>query len=157
MTTKSEIIARATAAQHQAASPDRSIWVSANAGTGKTRVLTWRVLRLLVDGADPAEILAITYTRGAATEMRNRIYDSITTWPYIEKTELIDQLKAIGITSPSEKQITRARNLFAQLLDATSFLRIETIHAFCQSVLRRFPREAEVIPYFRVMEEDQSL
>lgn len=157
MTTKSEIIARATAAQHQAASPDRSIWVSANAGTGKTRVLTWRVLRLLVDGADPAEILAITYTRGAATEMRNRIYDSITTWPYIEKTELIDQLKAIGITSPSEKQITRARNLFAQLLDVTSFLRIETIHAFCQSVLRRFPREAEVNPYFRVMEEDQSL
>ena len=157
MITTNEIIARATAAQHQASSPDQSIWVSANAGTGKTRVLTWRVLRLLVDGADPAEILAITYTRGAATEMRNRIYDSITTWPYAEKTELITELKGIGISSPTEKQITRARNLFAQLLDATAFLRIETIHAFCQSVLRRFPREAEVNPYFRVMEEDQSL
>ena len=153
----SEIIARATAAQHQASSPERSIWVSANAGTGKTRVLTWRVLRLLVDGADPAEILAITYTRGAATEMRNRIYESITTWPYKEKTELITELKDIGIANPSEEQINRARNLFARLLDATSFLRIETIHAFCQSVLRRFPREAEVNPYFRVMEEDQSL
>jgi ATP-dependent helicase/nuclease subunit A len=157
MITKSEIITRATAAQHQASSPERSIWVSANAGTGKTRVLTWRVLRLLVDGADPAEILAITYTRTAATEMRNRIYESVTTWPYLEKAELINRLKAIGIASPSEKQINRARNLFAQLLDATAFLRIETIHAFCQSVLRRFPREAEVNPYFRVMEEDQSL
>ena len=157
MITKNEIVDRATAAQHQASSPDRSIWGSANAGTGKTRVLTWRVLRLLIDGADPAEILAITYTRGAATEMRNRIYESITTWPYEEKTELINKLKGIGIISPTEKQIMRARNLFAQLLDATSFLRIETIHAFCQSVLRRFPREAEVNPYFRVMEEDQSL
>ena len=152
-----EIINRATAAQHQAANPRQSIWVSANAGTGKTHVLTWRVLRLLVDGAEPSAILAITYTRTAAAEMRNRIYNSITTWPYVEKLELISELKKLGIASPSEEQIRNARNLFARLLDASAFLRIETIHAFCQSVLRRFPREAGINPYFRVMEEDQAL
>ena len=152
-----EILKRATAAQHQAASPNQSIWVSANAGTGKTHVLTWRVLRLLVDGAEPSAILAITYTRTAAAEMRNRIYNSVTTWPYVEKTELIGALKTLGIDSPSEAQILNARNLFARLLDASAFLRIETIHAFCQSVLRRFPREAGINPYFRVMEEDQAL
>ena len=152
-----EILNRATAAQHQAANPRQSIWVSANAGTGKTHVLTWRVLRLLVDGAEPSAILAITYTRTAAAEMRNRIYNSITTWPYVEKLELISALKKLGIASPSEAQIRNARNLFARLLDASAFLRIETIHAFCQSVLRRFPREAGINPYFRVMEEDQAL
>ena len=152
-----EILNRATAAQHQAANPRQSIWVSANAGTGKTHVLTWRVLRLLVDGAEPSAILAITYTRTAAAEMRNRIYNSITTWPYVEKLELISALKKLGIASPSEEQIRNARNLFARLLDASAFLRIETIHAFCQSVLRRFPREAGINPYFRVMEEDQAL
>ena len=152
-----EILNRATAAQHQAANPRQSIWVSANAGTGKTHVLTWRVLRLLVDGAEPSAILAITYTRTAAAEMRNRIYNSITTWPYVEKLELISELKKLGIASPSEEQIRNARNLFARLLDASAFLRIETIHAFCQSVLRRFPREAGINPYFRVMEEDQAL
>ena len=152
-----EILNRATAAQHQAANPNQSIWVSANAGTGKTHVLTLRVLRLLVDGAEPSAILAITYTRTAAAEMRNRIYNSITTWPYVEKLELISALKDIGIASPSEAQIRNARNLFARLLDASAFLRIETIHAFCQSVLRRFPREAGINPYFRVMEEDQAL
>ena len=146
----------ATAAQFRAASPHQSVWVSAHAGTGKTRVLTYRVLRLLIDGAEPSEILALTYTRNAATEMRNRIYDTIMTWPYLEKANLIKACKDIGIASPSEDQLERARNLFARLLDATAFLRIETIHAFCQSVLRRFPREAGINPYFRVMEETQS-
>lgn len=146
----------ASKAQFDAASPDRSVWVSAHAGTGKTRVLTYRVLRLLIDGAEPSEILALTYTRNAATEMRNRIYENIMEWPYLEKIQLIEACQKIGIKSPREDQLERARNLFARLLDATSFLRIETIHAFCQSVLRRFPREAGINPYFRVMEDAQS-
>ena len=68
---------RATEAQHRAADPGRSVWVSANAGTGKTRVLTNRILRLLVDGAQVADILAVTYTRMAAQEMRNRVFDTL--------------------------------------------------------------------------------
>ena len=149
-------IDQATRAQFRAASPQQSVWVSAHAGTGKTRVLTYRVLRLLIDGAEPSEILALTYTRNAATEMRNRIYESIMAWPYLEKIKLIDECKAIGIENPTEEQLERARNLFVRLLDATAFLRIETIHAFCQSVLRRFPREAGINPYFRVMEDNQA-
>lgn len=146
----------ASLAQFRAASPQHSVWVSAHAGTGKTRVLTYRVLRLLIDGAEPSEILALTYTRHAASEMRNRIYESIMEWPYLEKIKLIKACKDIGIESPTEEQLERARNLFARLLDATAFLRIETIHAFCQSVLRRFPREAGINPYFRVMEDKQA-
>lgn len=150
------IRARATAAQQQAADPAKSVWVSANAGTGKTRVLTNRILRLLVGGAKVTDILAVTYTRTAAQEMRNRVFETLAEWAVMTGSELDQAIVETGISRPSEKQRQRARMLFAALLDQPVGLRIETVHAFSQSILRRFPVEAGIQPYFELATEVQS-
>ncbi|MGC6485800.1 MAG: UvrD-helicase domain-containing protein, partial [Candidatus Puniceispirillales bacterium] len=147
---------KATAAQHRAADPDRSVWVSANAGTGKTRVLTDRILRLLVNGAQVTDILAVTYTRAAAQEMRNRVFETLAEWAVITGTALDEAIRKTGIDRPSQQQRDRARQLFATLLDQPVGLRIETVHAFSQSVLRRFPVEAGIQPYFELASETQA-
>ena len=150
------IIKRATAMQQRAADPQTSVWVSANAGTGKTRVLTMRILRLLINGARVSEIMGVTYTRAAAAEMRNRIFGTLARWAVIDESKLRDEIIALGIDLPSQKQISTARSLFARLLDAPLSIRIETVHAFCQSVLRRFPFEAGIQPYFELTTELQA-
>ena len=142
------VIRAATEAQNRAADPKRSIWVSANAGTGKTRVLTSRILRLLLDGAQVTDILAVTYTRAAASEMRNRLFEKLARWTVMSGSALEQELNAIGIDRPSLEQRDRARRLFATLLDQPVGIRIETVHAFAQSVLRRFPIEAGLQPWF---------
>jgi ATP-dependent helicase/nuclease subunit A len=153
---RNDIITAASRNQHDAASPAQSVWVSANAGTGKTRVLTDRILRLLVDGAAVTDILAVTYTRAAAAEMRNRLYDRLARWAVGDETTLSAEIQNMGVEQPSQKQIDRGRRLFAELLDAPVAIRIETVHAFAQSVLRRFPVEANIQPYFDLATETQS-
>ena len=152
---KQAIIAQATQAQFDAADPEQSVWVSANAGTGKTRVLTNRVLRLLINGAAVTDILAVTYTKAAAAEMRNRLYATLARWAVIAETDLTQEINAMGINRPSQDQIKRSRQLFAHVLDQPTGVRIETVHAFAQSVLRRFPLEAGVQPYFDLATNDQ--
>ena len=152
---KSAIINAAVKAQHQAADPHQSVWVSANAGTGKTRVLTNRILRLLINGAAVSDILAVTYTRAAAAEMRNRLFDTLSRWAVIAETALTDEIMAMGIDRPSQEQLARSRRLFAHMLDHPSGVRIETVHAFAQSILRRFPLEAGVQPYFDLATNEQ--
>lgn len=66
--------------QIEAARPDRSTWLSANAGSGKTRVLTDRVARLLLKGTPPQNILCLTYTKAAASEMQNRLFKRLGVW-----------------------------------------------------------------------------
>ena len=152
---KQAIIDEAVKAQYRAADPSQSVWVSANAGTGKTRVLTNRILRLLINGAAVTDILAVTYTRAAAAEMRDRLFATLSRWAVIAETDLTEDIKAMGISRPSQDQIKRARQLFAHLLDQPTGVRIETVHAFAQSVLRRFPLEAGVQPYFDLASDDQ--
>jgi len=152
---RKEIIAAASMAQHQAADPMASVWVSANAGTGKTRVLTNRILRLLLGGARAADILAVTYTRAAAAEMRNRLYDDLSKWAVISDSELTKAIRHVGVERPGQKHLARARRLFTLLLDDPIGLRIETVHAFAQSVLRRFPVEAGIQPYFELATSNQ--
>lgn len=153
---RQSIIDAASYHQHQAADPSQSVWVSANAGTGKTRVLTNRVLRLLIDGANVTDILAVTYTRAAAAEMRNRLYDRLASWAVIKESDLTKDIQNIGIARPSRAQLDRSRRLFAEMLDAPIPIRIETVHAFAQSVLRRFPVEANIQPYFDLATDSQS-
>ena len=74
--------------QAAAADPTASAWVSANAGTGKTHVLTMRVLRLLLDGVEPERILALTYTKAAAAEMSTRVFDRLAEWVTADDAEL---------------------------------------------------------------------
>ena len=152
---KQAIINDAVMAQYKAADPAQSVWVSANAGTGKTRVLTNRILRLLINGAAVTDILAVTYTRAAAAEMRDRLFATLARWAVIAETDLTQEIANMGIPQPSQDQIKRARQLFAHLLDQPTGVRIETVHAFAQSVLRRFPLEAGVQPYFDLASDDQ--
>jgi len=151
-----EMIARASAAQAAASDPSASVFVSANAGTGKTKLLTDRVLRLLLSGAPPDGILCVTYTRTAAAEMRNRIFKRLANWAITSAKELGDDLAIMGIATPSQETRQRARSLFAQILDNDDGPRVETVHSFCQSILRRFPIEAGVAPHVRLAEDDEQ-
>ncbi|MEZ5714555.1 MAG: UvrD-helicase domain-containing protein [Paracoccaceae bacterium] len=85
----------ATLRQIGAARPDRSTWLSANAGSGKTRVLTDRVARLLLDGVDPQHILCLTYTKAAASEMQNRLFDRLGKWAMLSDADLRASLRTV--------------------------------------------------------------
>ena len=143
--------------QARATDPALSIWVSANAGSGKTYVLTQRVLRLLLAGARPQSILCLTYTKAAAAEMRSRVADRLAKWATLPEPELIKELKEVEGTAYRPAQIERARTLFAQALETPGGLKIVTIHAFCESVLHRFPLEAGVPFDFKVIEDEQRI
>ena len=136
-----------------ASRPAVSAWVDASAGTGKTKVLADRVLRLLLGGTPAAGILALTFTRAAAAEMANRVLAALGRWSILSDAELEDTLTALLEAPPDADAMARARALFLEVLDAPGGMKIQTIHAFCQSVLGRFPLEARVNPHFRVMDE----
>ncbi|EBA05656.1 double-strand break repair helicase AddA [Sagittula stellata] len=144
----------ATQRQVDAAAPDASTWLAANAGSGKTRVLTDRVARLLLEGVDPSHILCLTYTKAAATEMQNRLFKRLGAWAMLPEPDLRDELAALGVeTAPSHAFLQEARTLFARAIETPGGLRIQTIHSFCASLLRRFPLEARVSPQFQEMED----
>ena len=147
---------RPQTAQRRAADPDCSVWVGASAGTGKTRVLTDRVLRLLLDSTPPEKILCLTFTRAAAAEMADRIGLTLARWAVEPEAELQHALFELTGEPPRHAIQRRARRLFAQVLDAPGGLKIMTIHAFCQSLLRRFPLEADLPPQFDLLEERQA-
>ena len=136
-----------------ATDPGVSAWVSANAGAGKTHVLTDRVTRLLLDGANPSRILCLTYTKAAAAEMASRLFARLGEWALLPDHTLGEKLEQIGAGIPDADALRRARRLFAQALEIPGGLKIQTIHSFCQMVLSRFPLEAGVSPRFTVMDE----
>src|SRR5437763_10957580 len=143
----------AAASQRQALGAEASVWVSASAGTGKTKVLTDRLLALMLDGTDPARILCLTFTRAAAAEMANRVNARLAAWATLPPGQLDEELAALIGRMPDEYETTLARQLFARVLDSPGSAKIATIHAFCQSLLRRFPLEAGVPPEFAVLDE----
>ena len=148
----------ATLRQITAATPDRSTWLSANAGSGKTKVLTDRVARLLLRGVDPQNILCLTYTKAAATEMQNRLFRRLGQWAMMADTDLAAQLGELGIDQAiSSKMLVDARRLFATAIETPGGLKIQTIHSFCSSLLRRFPLEAGVTPQFTEMEDRAAI
>ncbi|MCA0995337.1 double-strand break repair helicase AddA [Alloyangia pacifica] len=140
--------------QVEAARPDASTWLAANAGSGKTRVLTDRVARLLLDEVLPEHILCLTYTKAAATEMQNRLFRRLGAWAMLDDDALIAELRQLGLEGalPPER-LRQARTLFARAIETPGGLRIQTIHSFCASLLRRFPLEAGVSPQFTEMED----
>ena len=145
-----------TPAQHRASDPAASVWVGASAGTGKTKVLTDRVLRLLLGGTAPERILCLTFTRAAAAEMALRITRELARWTVADDDALAASLAVLTGTQPAQDTLDRARRLFAAVLDVPDGLKIQTIHAFCQSLLRRFPLEADVAPNFEIADERMS-
>lgn len=148
-----DLLERVSARQRDGADPGVSAWVSASAGAGKTRVLRDRVLRLLLAGVAPQRVLCLTFTKAAAAEMARRINAELGDWAVLDDAGLQERLEDLLGERPTEDASHRARQLFARVLEAPGGMKIMTIHAFCQSVLRRFPLEAGVVPHFQVMEE----
>ena len=145
----------AVAAQRRAADPRGSAWVAANAGSGKTRVLIDRVARLLLAGSPPSKILCLTFTKAAAAEMAERLFHRLGEWALMADADLAKEFAALDGRSetPTTEELARARRLFAQALETPGGLKIQTIHSFCESVLRRFPLEANISPQFRVLDD----
>jgi len=140
--------------QRPAVDPGEVVWLSASAGTGKTQVLSARVLRLLLQpDVRPEQILCLTFTKAGATEMAARINEVLARWVRARDDDLFHDLEAIGAPSRPEDR-ERARRLFAQVLDCPGGgLRIDTIHAFAQWLLSAFPNEAGLLPGVKAMED----
>jgi ATP-dependent helicase/nuclease subunit A len=144
----------ASLAQMAAAQPALSTWLSANAGSGKTRVLTDRVARLLLNKVQPQHILCLTYTKAAATEMQNRLFRRLGAWAMKPDAALRTDLTDLGEGAVlSGDQLALARQLFARAIETPGGLRIQTIHSFCATLLRRYPLEAGVSPGFAEMDD----
>lgn len=142
-----------TIEQDRAADPANSAWVAASAGTGKTYVLTNRVLRLMLAGTDPAKILCVTFTKAAAAEMANRINRLLAEMAVLPEDALKEAVEDLTGNAPDGETLTRARTLFAEVLELPGGLKIDTIHAFCQSLMARFPLEAGIAPHSTVADE----
>ncbi len=158
MGTPSANLAAATAAQVQAANPEGSRLASANAGSGKTKVLVDRVTRLLLGGTPPDKILCLTYTKAAANEMQNRLFKTLGEWSVMPEDKLIDKLnKLFNSTKHRDDEFVRnARRLFAKALETPEGLKVQTIHAFCERILGRFPIEAGIQPGFEPLDDQEA-
>ena len=145
----------ATRRQVRASDPSGAAWVSAHAGSGKTHVLVNRVIRLLLLNTDPSRILCLTYTRAAAAEMKNRLFDRLSRWIDKDDDALREAIRTeVGhdIRFPDEP-LEHARRLFARALETPGGLKVQTIHAFCEKLLQAFPVEAGLAPGFEVLDE----
>lgn len=148
-----------TAPQAAAANPNRSSWIDANAGSGKTMVLTARVARLLLAGVTPNRILCLTYTRAAAGEMKTRLFAMLGGWAMLGDRDLAEELNGLLEQGESPYQagesdrLGRARRLFAEALEFPGGLSIQTIHSFGFALLRRFPSEAGLPPHVQMLDE----
>ncbi|WP_029660614.1 double-strand break repair helicase AddA [Aliihoeflea sp. 2WW] len=142
--------------QARASDPKNSAWVSANAGSGKTHVLSQRVIRLLLDGTDPSRILCLTYTRAAAANMSNRVFETLSSWTALDDATLAAKIGDLDRRPPTRERLVRARRLFAEALETPGGLKIQTIHAFCEAILHQFPLEANVAGHFELLDNQME-
>ncbi|MFZ3249836.1 MAG: double-strand break repair helicase AddA [Pseudolabrys sp.] len=143
----------AKARQIAAADPERSVFVSANAGSGKTHVLVQRVINLLLRGEDPAKILCITFTKAAAANMATRVFNTLAEWTALDDDALDAKIRLATGKAPDAARRAIARRLFANALETPGGLKVQTIHAFCTRLLHQFPFEADVAARFEVLDE----
>jgi ATP-dependent helicase/nuclease subunit A len=139
--------------QIETSDPTVSAWVAANAGSGKTYVLAQRVIRLMLAGIEPAKIMCLTFTKAAAANMANRVFETLARWTALDDEALGEAIGAIDGEWPDAPRTARARRLFASALDTPGGLKVQTIHAFCARLLHQFPFEANVAARFTVLEE----
>ncbi|VEJ44623.1 double-strand break repair helicase AddA [Bartonella vinsonii] len=140
-------------AQATATHPQKNVWVSANAGSGKTHVLSERVIRLLLNGTPPARILCLTYTRAAAAVMQSRIFRTLSSWNELDDDQLQKTLSQLENKPINAQKLTYARQLFARALETPGGLKIQTIHAFCESLLHQFMLEANIAGHFELIDD----
>ncbi len=142
--------------QLEASDPAATVWVNANAGSGKTHVLVDRVIRLMLAGTEPSRIMCVTFTKAAAAEMANRLFERLSQWIALDDEKLTALLAGLGHSAPDAALLERARQLFTRALETPGGLRIQTIHAFCERVLQLFPVEAGIVPHFTMLDDRQS-
>ncbi len=142
--------------QRMASDPGQSAWVSANAGSGKTYVLSRRVIRLLLAGNHPSTILCLTFTKAAASEMSNRVFAELARWTALDDAALKQVLEELGEQRIRANTLSFARQLFARALETPGGLKVQTIHAFCERLLQQFPLEANVPGHFEVADDDRQ-
>ena len=142
--------------QRRASDPAASAWVSANAGSGKTHVLTQRVLRLLIAGAAPSGLLCLTFTKTAAANMAARVFETLASWTGLDDAALGEAIADLGAPKPSPQGLAFARRLFARAIETPGGLKIQTIHAFCERLLHLFPFEANVPASFSVADDREA-
>ncbi|MCF6320816.1 MAG: double-strand break repair helicase AddA [Rhizobiaceae bacterium] len=150
---QSVILGKTVASQHRASNPESSAWVSANAGSGKTFVLAQRVVRLLLSGVAPSKILCLTFTKAAAAEMSNRVFELLSEWSTMDDASLASELQKAGEMHPGPAKLNMARTLFTRALESPGGLKVQTIHAFCEALLHQFTLEANTSGHFEVMGE----
>lgn len=148
----SETVAR----QRAASDPSCSAWVSANAGTGKTHILTMRVLRILLSGTPPAHVLCLTYTKAAASEMSTRVFGALAKWVTMPDADLATALYELMGRAPVAGELGRARTLFTAAIETPGGFKVQTIHAFAERLLQRFPLEAGVTPGFTILDDETA-
>ncbi len=146
----------ATQRQLRATHPVLSAWVTANAGSGKTHVLVNRIARLLLSGSSPDRLLCLTFTKAAAAEMSERLFRQLGDWALMPDEKLQKALYDLSAQAPDDELVGKARRLFAEALESPGGLRIQTIHAFCEGLLKRFPLESGVAPQFSVLDEQAT-
>jgi ATP-dependent helicase/nuclease subunit A len=142
--------------QQLASDPKNSVWVMASAGSGKTKVLTDRILRLLLEDVAPHKILCLTYTKVASIEMQERLNHELQNWIICSDEELFEKLLNLTGRKPDSQTLSKARGLLIKNLDAELKIKIQTIHSFCQSILKSFPFEAKIPINFELLEENQA-
>jgi ATP-dependent helicase/nuclease subunit A len=149
-------LSHTTQLQQTASNPKNSAWVFASAGSGKTKILTDRVLRLLLDDTKPNKILCLTFTKVAAAEMQQRINVELAKWILCSDEELIKKLHDLSGEIATQAELKKARTLFVKIIDEEAKIKVQTIHSFCQTLIKIFPFEAKVSPTFEVLEENQE-
>lgn len=132
-------------------SKDISVWVNASAGSGKTKILVDRIVALLMQGVEMKNILCLTYTNAAASEMRQRIAKELLSWHKLDEPKLLDKLSELKL---SNKYIDtkKAQNLVFEYINNKDELKIFTIHAFAKDILSRFSGEAGLQNNFKIID-----
>jgi len=145
----------AVKAQKQASDPSASRLASANAGSGKTKVLVDRVSRILLQDVPPEKILCLTYTKAAASEMQSRLFKVLGDWSILDDKDLDEALTELMGQAGHGVELKTARQLFAKALETPEGLKVQTIHAFCERILARFPIEAGILPGFEPIDDGE--
>jgi ATP-dependent helicase/nuclease subunit A len=137
--------------------PQNSVVVEACAGSGKTWLLVSRIVRLLLAGVQPGEILAITFTRKAAQEMQERLHD----WLHFlaaESDEAVREfLKERAIESVDGAMLAKARSLYRDFLLSSSSITISTFHGWFMQIVQRAPLNAGVPVGMQLLERTTAL
>jgi ATP-dependent helicase/nuclease subunit A len=139
--------------QIDASNPQSNVWVTANAGSGKTSVLTSRFIRLMLAGSPAEKILCITFTNAGAAEMKEKLFERLSKISFASDSEKKLQLEGILGRKATDADCVQIQKIYLKIIDRPDKIKIQTIHALCQSILKKFPIEAAIQPYFSVIDE----